>query len=81
MFECYEKLYEGIKGLILDKIACYPNITSGSSEKSIICGEPAISLCSHLVSLVQWTTRLFPVTRDLGSNPLGGTSVKLGFSC
>jgi hypothetical protein len=35
------------------------------------CGEPAISLHSHHVSLVQWTTRLLPVIRDLGSNPLG----------
>jgi hypothetical protein len=25
------------------------------------CGEPAISLHSHHVSLVQWTTRLLPV--------------------
>jgi hypothetical protein len=29
------------------------------------------SLHSHHVSLVQWTTRLLPVTRDPGSNPLG----------
>ncbi len=36
------------------------------------CGEPAISLHSHHVSLVQWTTHLLPVTRDLGSKPLGG---------
>ncbi len=36
------------------------------------CGEPAISLQSHHVSLVQWTTHLLPVTRDLGSKPLGG---------
>ncbi len=36
------------------------------------CGEPAISLHSHHVSLVQWTNPLLPVTRDLGSNPLGG---------
>jgi hypothetical protein len=45
------------------------------------CGEPAISLHSHHVSLVQWTTRLLPVTRDPGSNPLRGTYVKPGFSC
>ncbi len=47
------------------------------------CGEPAISLHSHHVSLVQWTTRLLPVTRDPGSNPrgVGGTYVKPGFSC
>jgi hypothetical protein len=37
------------------------------------CGEPAISLNSHHVSLVQWTTCLLPVTRDPGSNPLAGT--------
>jgi hypothetical protein len=36
-------------------------------------GEPAISLNSHHVSLVQWTTRLLPVTRDPGSKPQGGT--------
>jgi hypothetical protein len=36
------------------------------------CGEPAISLHSHHVSLVQWTTCLLPVTRDPGLNPLGG---------
>jgi hypothetical protein len=45
------------------------------------CGEPAISLHSHHVSLVQWTTRLLPITRDLGSNSLGSTYVKPGFSC
>jgi hypothetical protein len=40
--------------------------------KVTYCGEPAISLHSHHVSLVQWTTCLLPVTRDPGSNPLGG---------
>jgi hypothetical protein len=45
------------------------------------CDAPAISLHSHHVSLVQWTTRLLPITRDPGSNPLGGTYVKPGFSC
>jgi hypothetical protein len=45
------------------------------------CGVPAISLHSHHVSLVQWTTCLLPVTRDPGSNPQGGTYVKPGFSC
>ncbi len=45
------------------------------------CVEPAISLHSHHVSLVQWTTCLLPVTRDPGSNPLEGTNVKPGFSC
>ncbi len=37
----------------------------------INCGDPAISLHSHYVSLVQWTNPSLPVTRDLGSNPLG----------
>ncbi len=50
-------------------------------KKSKFCGEPAISLHSHHVSLVQWTTHLLLITRDLGSNPLGGTYVKPGFSC
>ncbi len=45
------------------------------------CGEPAISHDSHHVSLVQWTTCLLPATRVTGSNPLGGTYVKQGFSC
>ncbi len=35
------------------------------------CGEPAISLHSHHVSLVQWTTRLLPVMRDPVSIPRG----------
>ncbi len=43
------------------------------------CGEPAIPLHSHHVSLVQWTTRLLPIARDPGSNPLGGTYMKPGF--
>jgi hypothetical protein len=42
------------------------------------CGEPAISLHSHHVSLVRWTTRLLPVTRDPGSNPQGGTLCEAG---
>jgi hypothetical protein len=43
--------------------------------------EPAISLHSHHVSLVQWITCLLPVIKDSSSNPLGGTYVKPGFSC
>jgi hypothetical protein len=35
------------------------------------CVEPAISLHSHHVWLVQWTTRLLPITRDPCSKPLG----------
>ncbi len=42
------------------------------------CGEPAISLHSHHVSLVQWTTCLLPVTRDPGSNLLGGYLCETG---
>jgi hypothetical protein len=42
------------------------------------CGEPAISLYCHHVSLVQWTTRLLPVKRDPGSNPLGGYLCETG---
>jgi hypothetical protein len=34
-------------------------------------GEPAISLYSHHVPLVQWTTRLLPVLRDPISIPRG----------
>jgi hypothetical protein len=49
--------------------------------KILKCGEPAISLHSDHVLLVQWTTCLLPVTRDPGSNPQGGTYVKPGFSC
>ncbi len=35
------------------------------------CREPAISLHSHHVSLVHWTTHLLPVMRDPGSIPRG----------
>ncbi len=35
------------------------------------CGQPAISLHSHHVSLVQWTTRLLPVTRPRVQIPWG----------
>jgi hypothetical protein len=35
------------------------------------CGEPAISLHSYTVPLVQWSTRLLPVMRDPGSIPKG----------
>ncbi len=45
------------------------------------CGESAISFHSHHVSLVQWITCLLMVTRNLGSNPLGGTYVNPRFSC
>ncbi len=55
--------------------------TTNSADGGEPFGEPAISLHPHHVSLVQWTTCLLPVTRDPGSNPLGGTYVKLGSSC
>ncbi len=45
--------------------------TDGVSCWGEPCEEPAISLLSHHVSLVQWTTCLLPVTGDPGSNPQG----------
>ncbi len=45
------------------------SVAGGGGEP---CEEPAISLHSHHVSVVQWTTRLLPITRDLGSKALGG---------
>jgi hypothetical protein len=50
-------------------LASQPTESAAGGEP---CGEPAISLHSLLVSLVQWTTCLLPVTRDPGSNPQGG---------
>ncbi len=47
-------------------------------KQSLYCGEPAISLHSHHVSLVQWANPMLPVTRDLGSNPLGGYLCDIG---
>jgi hypothetical protein len=49
-------------------------LPSGFSTDRVGCwgkpyGEPAISLHSHHVSLVQWTTGLLPITRDPGSDP------------
>jgi hypothetical protein len=41
------------------------------NENFSLCGEPAISLHSHTVPLVQWSTRLLPVMRDPGSIPKG----------
>jgi hypothetical protein len=35
------------------------------------CGQPAISLHSYTVPLVQWSTCLLPIMRDLGSIPRG----------
>jgi hypothetical protein len=35
------------------------------------CGEPAISLQSHTLPLVEWSTRLLPIMRDPGSIPRG----------
>ncbi len=60
-------------------LSCPPH--TNTCVKIIQCGEPAVSLHSHHVSLIQWSTRLLPVMRDLGSNPQGGTYVKPGFSC
>ncbi len=47
----------------------YSNPTFSDKRFCPSCIEPAISLPSHHVSLVQWTTCLLPVTRDPGSNP------------
>ncbi len=41
------------------------------------CGEPAISLHSYTVPLVQWSTRLLP-QEGPGFNHQGGTYLKLG---
>jgi hypothetical protein len=35
------------------------------------CGEPAISLHSHTVSLVQWVNPFLPIIRDPGLIPRG----------
>jgi hypothetical protein len=40
-------------------------------SKNLSCGEPAISLHSHTVSLVQWVNPLLLVARDPGSIPEG----------
>jgi hypothetical protein len=56
-------------------------VKNGFYKQVLGCGDPASSHDSHHVSLVQWTNPLLPVTRDLGSNPQGGTYVKPGFSC
>ncbi len=44
----------------------YALASKGCLWKIWYCGEPAISLHYHHVSLVQWTTCLLPVTRDPG---------------
>ncbi len=48
-------------------------VTLIKKEKSQHCGEPTISLHSYTVPLVQWSTRLLPVMRNLSSVPGGGT--------
>jgi hypothetical protein len=60
---------------------CLPFTVQGIYTVFGICREPAISLHSHHVSLVPWTTRLLPVMRDPGLNPQRDTYVKPGFSC
>jgi hypothetical protein len=42
------------------------NICLTLKEKIQYCADPSISLHSHHVSLVQWTTCLLPDTRDSG---------------
>jgi hypothetical protein len=41
------------------------------TREVVCCGEPAISLHSHTVSLVQWVNPLLPLMRDPGSIPRG----------
>ncbi len=41
------------------------------THKGRICGEPAISLYSYTVLLVQWSAHLLPAMRDPGSIPRG----------
>jgi hypothetical protein len=45
-----------------------------------LCGSHSVveSLQSHHLFLVQWTNPLLPITRDLGSNPLGGYLCETG---
>jgi hypothetical protein len=57
-----------------------------TTDKSrLLGGSPVESLQSHMIlTMSHWSsglTCLLPVTRDPGSNPLGGTYVKPGFSC
>ncbi len=61
------------------KLAADP--PSGFTTDIVTCVEPAISLHSYTVSLVKWVNPLLPFMRDPGSITLGGTYVKLGFSC
>ncbi len=51
---------------------CILCCTYNESLLWLSCGDPAISPHSQYVSLVQWTNPLLPITRDLGSKPLGG---------
>jgi hypothetical protein len=46
-------------------------VTKKWSLERFDCGEPAISLHSNKVPLVQWSTHLLPVMRDPGSIPRG----------
>ncbi len=51
----------------------------------LLGGSPVESLQSHMIlTMSHWSsglTCLLPATRITGSNPLGGTYVKPGFSC
>jgi hypothetical protein len=61
------------------EVACGPD--RGGGEDLVLlpkerdggepCGEPAISLHSYTVPLVQWSTRLLPVMTVPGSIPMG----------
>jgi hypothetical protein len=65
-------------GKLVDYKAADVQATSVYAKELKDCGEPAISLHSHHVSLVQWTTCLLPITRDSDSNPLGGYLCETG---
>ncbi len=54
---------EGINSCLLPSKILMP---SKIGIIKIGCGDPAISLHSHHVSLVQWTNPLLPVQRNLG---------------
>ncbi len=74
----YEQIYSAYSANTHSKILCLKIYSIPHITYRFTCREPAISHDSHHVSLVQC---LLPATRVTGSNPLGGTYVKPGFSC
>jgi hypothetical protein len=53
------------------KTPCSCENHSNVAYLCLYCADSAISLHSHHISLVQWTTRLLPIMRDPGSIPRG----------